>query len=332
MADTVERLVNLAMLLASSRTPVTAAQVCAQVAGYPPDQDEAAFLRMFERDKGDLRAAGLVICVDRSGESEAYRLDAAATYAVDLELSAEESMLVRAAGAAMLADPSFPFPEELRLAFSKLTVLADGAPVPVVGSAPVASLTADEAPEAQGDRVAELLRAAGARKRVTFGYAGGSTPTASREVEPYGLFARDGRWYLVGRDTSAEDMRVFAVARMSDLAANPLRPKSSDFERPSGFDVRVWMLLPFQFGPQRCEALLRFTGPAAPRADALSAGQGRLEARPDGSFVWTVPVADLNSLARWTVSNGPGIEVTAPDAARHALTEGLLEVVSAHGD
>jgi predicted DNA-binding transcriptional regulator YafY len=196
----------------------------------------------------------------------------------------------------------------------------------------VSDITADEAPERQGERAADLLRAASARKRVTFLYAGGSAPSGSRDVEPYGLFARDGRWYLVGRDTRAQDMRVFAVTRMSGLTVNPLRPKSSDFEPPAGFDVRNWMLLPFQFGQRCCEATLRFTGAAARRADAMCGGQGRLAARPDGSFVWTVPVADVTVLARWVVRNGPGIEVLAPDTARHAITEGLREVVSAHGD
>jgi hypothetical protein len=79
--DPAERLVNLALFIAAAPEPVTAARVQAQVAGYPEGQAEGAFLRMFERDKEDLLAAGIALEVTRSGESEAYRLDRGATFA-----------------------------------------------------------------------------------------------------------------------------------------------------------------------------------------------------------------------------------------------------------
>jgi predicted DNA-binding transcriptional regulator YafY len=65
VVDAAERLVNLALLMASAGEPVTAAQVRSRVAGYPEGQNETAFLRMFERDKEDLAAAGMVLVVDR---------------------------------------------------------------------------------------------------------------------------------------------------------------------------------------------------------------------------------------------------------------------------
>jgi proteasome accessory factor B len=310
---------------------VSAAQVRAQVVGYPPGQDESAFLRMFERDKECLRAAGLVIEAESAGGTETYRLDDTATYAAELELTAEESMLVRAAGAAMLGDPSFPLGDDLRLALSKLSVVVEHAPVPVAGPAPVRALTADESPESQGRIAAEFLRACETRKRATFRYTDLAQQPSRRDVEPYGLFARDGRWYMVGRDTRADAMRTFAVTRVADLAVNAGRPKSPDFERPVGFDVRAYMLLPFQFGAPVVQATVRFTGSAALRAEALTAGQGRLETGVDGSVSWTVPVADMRAFAGWTVDNGPGLRIVAPEEARRALADGLHEVARSHG-
>jgi len=80
-----ERIVNLALFLASAHRPVSATEISLSVAGYPRDQNEAAFNRMFERDKDDLRAAGLVITIDRSGDVESYRFDPDATYADAVE-------------------------------------------------------------------------------------------------------------------------------------------------------------------------------------------------------------------------------------------------------
>jgi len=63
-----ERIVNLALYLASAVHPVSANEIAVNVAGYSPDQNAAAFGRMFERDKDDLRHAGIVIELDRSDD------------------------------------------------------------------------------------------------------------------------------------------------------------------------------------------------------------------------------------------------------------------------
>jgi hypothetical protein len=57
MTEAVERLVNLALFIAKAGPRGVTADTCRGVEGYPGDQDVAAFLRMFERDKEQLRAA-----------------------------------------------------------------------------------------------------------------------------------------------------------------------------------------------------------------------------------------------------------------------------------
>ena len=56
--ETAERIVNLAMYLSAARAPVTWENIRSEVAGYPPEQSRDAFLRMFERDKKQLRESG----------------------------------------------------------------------------------------------------------------------------------------------------------------------------------------------------------------------------------------------------------------------------------
>jgi predicted DNA-binding transcriptional regulator YafY len=75
---------------------------------------------------------------------------------------------------------------------------------------------------------------------VTFRYRPASTGYArTRDVDPYGLFYREGSWLLVGHCHLRHDVRSFRLDRMSDLAVAP-KPKTPDFERPANFDVRAY--------------------------------------------------------------------------------------------
>lgn len=324
MTDPMERLVNLAFFFdKAGGSPVTAEQIRAEVAGYPLDQDTAAFLRMFERDKDDLRRAGLAIAADPDGT---YRLDVKSTFATEVQLAPEEAAALRAVGLAMLEDPAFPFAEDLRFSLAKIATALDS------GDTPVVARTADERPSEQGQAVAALDAAVATRKRVEFDYTNSLGEYKHHEVEPFGLFARDGRWYLVGRDVELDRQRVYALARLQDLAVNPKRPKSPDFDAPAGFDVASFVGLPFQYSPSPVvEVTLRFEPEHAWRARLLTAGKGRLEEASDGSALWKVDARDLDRLARWIVESGPGVVPVSPLELVDRLAKGLSAALAANG-
>jgi len=322
VAQPLERLVNLALYLAAATGPVSAATVRAEVCGYPPDQDEAAFLRMFERDKDDLRRMGFSFDADEAGR---YRLDASATYATSVELTPAEVAAVRVAGSALLADPSFPYAADLRLALAKVAAASGRV-------ARAAALTADEEPERQAGVVAALTEATDARKTVRFAYTNARGETTERLAEPFGLFTHDGRWYLVARDTAKGDVRTFAVGRMADVEPNRTKPRTPDFERPEGFDVADHVALPFQIGEDPpFTARVWFSPESAWRAPAVTAGRGQLTAGEDGSVTWLIDASSPRRLASFVVENGPGLRLLDPTSARELLTSGLREVVASHG-
>jgi proteasome accessory factor B len=328
MAEPEERIVNLALYIAASDVPVTADDCRRSVEGYPEGQDEAAFLRMFERDKEQLRAAGLSIEVTDDGK--AYFLDRAATYRRPLTFTNDEATLLRAVGAAMLGDESFPFAEDLRLALAKLMTEAPTVPAPSVGV-----VGADEAPREQGAAVAALAGAADARKRASFGYTNARGEARDHEVEPYGLFLRAGRWYLVARDPSLDEIRTYAVARMTAIEPDTRAPKTPDFDRPGGFEVRAWIALPFQYGPpdtKRVLATMRLSGQAARRVVTLTAEQGMFLPGAPGEMTWRIMVADPVALASWVVANGPGIELVGPPVVVEAMRTGLAKAASIHAE
>ncbi len=320
MTGAVERLVNLALLLAAARGPVSAERIRTELAGYPDNQEYDAFIRMFERDKDQLRAMGLAIEATADGE---YLLDAERTFVTGLDLSAEEETVVRATAAVFANDPSFPFCTDLRFALAKVA----GGPDPDVAAA---AHLADEEPETQGAAVQALAGACSARKRVRFDYTNAQGDSAPHEVEPYGLFLHAGRWYLVGRDTGRDEVRVYAVSRMAQLAPEAARPRTPDFERPAAFDVAAYVGLPFQYGAgELFDAEVRFAPSVAWRARALTGGAGEL--RPDGDdLVWHIPARDAERLARWVVANGPGISIDSPPSAAGLLVSGLAAVGARH--
>lgn len=322
----VERLLNLALYLADAREPVTAERIRTEVFGYPPtaEQDEPAFLRMFERDKEQLRAAGFLIEADERGR---YLIDERGTFAAPVTLSAEETAAVRTAGSAMLGDPSFPYADDLRLALAKVASGID------TENVPAAARLADEDPARQGSVVAQLSTASSQGKRARFDYTNSYGATAPHEVEPYGLFLHDGRWYLVGRDTSRDEIRTYAVARLESLTIDKARPASRDFERPADFDVRSYVMFPFQYGSGApFEAVVRFEPEVAWRSAGLTVGQGALAEQTDGSVTWRVTARSLKRLVRFTIENGPGLSVFEPADAAALQRDALAKVVAAHAE
>jgi proteasome accessory factor B len=322
--DAVERLVNLALYLAQARVPVSAERIRVDVAGYPPEQDTDAFLRMFERDKDVLRDAGFSIVADESGS---YVVDSAATFASSVEISPEEAAAIRVAVYALFDDPSYPFSSDLRLALAKIASAIDGDRVSSVAR------LADERPPAQGHSVALLADAAQRRKRVTFAYTDSRGTSGTREIHPYGLFLHDGRWYAVGFDLSREAARTFSISRMSDIQVNVTKPKSADFDLPTDFDVANFARLPFQFGSpaDEFEAVVRFEPTAEWRASSLAGNRGSVESLPDGGVLWRVSARDRVRLERFIVEHGPGLSLVQPSDAADSLRSGLEEVLRSHG-
>lgn len=323
MIDPVERIVNLALYFADAKGPVTAEKIRSQVAGYPEDQDAVAFGRMLERDKDELRRSGFTIVFDDA--TQVYSLDRSATFSATLELSGEEAAAITAAGSALVDDPSFPFAADLRLALAKIGTALDS------GDVSAAILLADEDPARQASFVADLADAAVRGKTARFGYTNSHGASAPHEVDPYGLFLHDGRWYLVASDRALDEVRTYAVARMTDLSINPSAPKTPDFERPADFEVAGFIRLPFQYGPasEAFDAVLRFPEGHEWRTRSLTAGQGRIEAGEEGA-TWHIEARSPERLLRFVVENGPGIELLEPADLAVRLRIAMTEVEALH--
>jgi predicted DNA-binding transcriptional regulator YafY len=252
--DRSKRLLDLVMLLLRARTPVTYREVREQFPGYQTANAEAG-LRAFERDKADLLDLGVPIRYitpeeDDSLEDGGYVIDLKRFRMPEVRLTADEvSALVLAASVAR-AIPGGAYPKIVDLALKKLAFdlpeLPDTptdfprrstspGPAPVLVHFPEA-----KAPAAKeiGESFATIEMAIRFRKRVGFTYASAGAGTVShRDVDPYGLVYREQSWVLVGWCHLRKEVRSFRVDRMRGVEMAP-KPKSPDFDRPTGFDVR----------------------------------------------------------------------------------------------
>ncbi|MGQ0714941.1 MAG: helix-turn-helix transcriptional regulator [Gemmatimonadaceae bacterium] len=259
----IQRWVDLLAALLARRQPATFEELSRDVPAYlDGKQSKAARMRMFERDKDELRAFGvpIVSVTSADGETHGYKLAPTDFYlpylALLSELGATKPKRVDRWGYRALQTLAFE-PDELaavadaaarvaELGDPLLAADADAAMRKLAFDLPVDGARTDRSVHLvdSGDRIIAatfnalsdaLLR----RKTVRFDYhAMGSDSRVKRCVEPYGLFFLSGHWYLVGRDCDRDGLRNFRVSRMSSVETNTARSQTPDFEIPSTFSLR----------------------------------------------------------------------------------------------
>jgi proteasome accessory factor B len=261
------------MILLRARSPVTYREIREQFVAYQTLNVEAG-LRAFERDKADLLELGVPIRYitpeeDDSLEDGGYVIDLKRFRLPEVRLTTDEvSALVLAASVAR-AVPGGSYPKIVDLALKKLAFdLPEIPDTPTEFPRPSTTRPRDTVlvhfPEQRApaaERISEsfgtLEAAIRFRKRVTMKYSTAATGmTSTRDVDPYALVYRDATWILVGWCHLRKEIRSFRVDRMSDVEAAP-KPKSPDFERPAGLDVKAYVhRSPWTFTTEAVEAVV----------------------------------------------------------------------------
>ena len=294
-----------------------------------------AVMRMFERDKDELRAFGISIETvpfqDDDGDATGYKLDRKHFYLPYLSLAARGSRPASQPrskdryGYRALASLVFE-PDELEVisqAAARVNALGD----PVLSeetTSAMRKLSFDlPVPEAEkpfvsaGSAPAEVFEALNdalkRRKRVTFDYHAMSTGrTASRNVEPYGLFFLSANWYLAARDIEKQELRNFRLSRISNIAVNTSRSQTADYDISGSFNVRdhAHARHPWDLGEgDTNEALVDFTGTSGAAKAAARLGVAVEGAADRRKFRFR----RLDSFARWLFSFGGEAVPVAPE-------------------
>jgi proteasome accessory factor B len=312
-----ERLLNLVICLLATRRWLTKEQIRAAVPQYADCESTEAFDRMFERDKEDLRDLGIPVVTgtdDRWFDDEpGYRIDRD-TYALPpIELDAEELAVVGLASRvwqqASLAGPAAQ-------ALTKLTALGvetdENGPT---GLEPRIR-TAEPAFE-------PLYAATRDHQPVSFTYRKPDGEAAVREVEPWAVVSRSGRWYLVGRDRQREAARVFRLSRIeSDVRRVGRR---GGYVVPDDLDPQQMLgdLNPPKDDERTAVIRVRPGRGVALRRRALSAPGPTVA----GWDEVRVQVGDARGLAQELAGFGPDVMVMAPDDVRDDVVRHLRDAL-----
>ncbi len=334
-----QRWVDLLAALLVRHYPATFSELADDVPAYTAaGKSESARMRMFERDKDELRAFGVPIeTVEMTGDDGArgsYRLArrdfylpylhvvardgrrSAGPHRVDrhgyqalISLAFEPDELAAVVDAAArvrtLGDPLLA--GESASAMRKLSAdlpVDTGAPgdVTVVGGSPRPSV---DLFEAVGDALAR-------RKTLTFAYHAMSTDrTETRCIEPYGLFFLGAHWYLTGRDCARGELRNFRLSRVTQPAVNTKQPQTPDYTIPSTFRLReharsrhAWEL----GDGDAIEAVVEFRG----ETGAVTAAARLGAPVPDDPRRRRFQLRRIDPFARWLLSFGGDAVPVAP--------------------
>jgi len=321
-----ERLLGLVVCLLSTRRYLTAEQIRAAVPGYPEQDD--LFKRMFERDKEDLRELGVPLETGVNhpfDEDPGYRIRQQAYQLPELRLEADEAAVLGLAARvwrrAELAGAAAGALLKLRAAGIDAGTGTGGddahSPVPY-GIEP--RLGASE------PAFGPLWEAVRDRRPVTFSYrAAGRSDPQRRELEPWGVVNRHGRWYVAGWDRAREATRVFRLGRI----AGPVKfsGPAGRVTVPEGVDVRE-MVSDWDSAPvQEHTALLRVRAGSGVglRRNAVSV---RADEETPGWDLVTTRFADPGWFADYAASFGPDAIVLDPPDLREAVIRRLKGVLA----
>ena len=222
-----ERLLSLVVCLLSARRYLTAGQIRDAVPGYPDTFD--AFKRMFERDKDELRELGIPLETGTnagSDEEVGYRISRQAYELPEIRLEPDEAAVLGLAARvwrqAELAGAAAGGLLKLRAAGIDAEETTQPGIEPRLQTGEAAFLP--------------LWQAVRDRRPVAFDYqAAGRAAAQRRNLEPWGVVNRYGRWYVAGFDRDRGEERVFRLSRIDGQVSFTGPPGSVTV--PDGIDV-----------------------------------------------------------------------------------------------
>jgi predicted DNA-binding transcriptional regulator YafY len=169
-----------------------------------------------------------------------------------------------------------------------------------------------------------LAEAARDRRTAAITYTGEDGRRSERAVDPYGIVAHSGRWYVTGADSASGQVRTFRLDRIEAVTVRP-----DTFEVPAGFDPPARVLSGLAGAPRRHQVSVRVQGPAGQLRARLPASVALVEELPDDPATgqgpgWTRVRLQAEQLD-WVPALLAGLDrpfvVEAPDALRDQVRD-----------
>ncbi|MEZ0311697.1 MAG: helix-turn-helix transcriptional regulator [Myxococcota bacterium] len=332
-----ERLLNLLTLLLNARRPVSLREIreLEEFEAYK-SSDPKSGERAFERDKSALLELGVPlrwVAPEREDEEDGsggYLVDRDKYYLPDLALQPTELALLSIAGAAAASVAGFPGRAAVIRALAKLGFDVDEARMPsTMAHSPV-----QEGVDAErvGAHLAKLHEAVAVQRRMRVVYDGGrgAAPT-TREVDPYGLYYKQGAWYLVGFCHLRKAERTFHLARIRELG--DVRAGSQhEFTVPKDFDLAQHARRrPWEFPQEKPYAVtVKLADRLLPAMHEIFGPNVTSEPAPGGGAVVRLRATHTNALVNTLLPYGAAAEVLEPQSLRDTMRSTYERLAAAY--
>jgi predicted DNA-binding transcriptional regulator YafY len=169
------------------------------------------------------------------------------------------------------------------------------------------------APLASSEVLLAIAEAARRRRCLEIDYTRGDGTPSTRVIEPLGLVARRGRWYVPAHDHSRDELRTFRADRIGRAAiGEPAPSRYSEFDA-AGHVVRMLARLPYEW---RIEA--QFDAPLDELSRRVSPTVAELSASGKGTRL-EMGADSLEWAAGWLAGIGIDFRVVTPDELRVEL-------------
>jgi len=333
-----ERLLNLLTLLLNTRRPLSLREIreMEEFAAYHTT-DPKSGERAFERDKAALLELGAPLRWIAPEEEEdeetglgGYMIDRERYFLPELSLAPQEVALLSIAGAAAAAIPGFPGKAAVIRALAKL-----GFDVPEVGGAPTVAHAPVQTrePEKVGAIFETLQEAAAARHSVAIQYRSVQGESTDRRVDPYGLYYRQGVWYLVAHCHLRNAERTFHLGRIESAARVTGSGRKPVFEIPDDFDLSAHVQRrPWEYGHGAVtEVTIRLAERLVPAIPEIFGRRVAIKNVGDETHIH-LSVTNAEALIAAILPFGAAAEVLAPASLRARIGAIYTELAARYGD
>lgn len=230
------RVLSVAIALINARRPLTMVEIHRE---FYPEMSDPTFRKTFQRDRERLVLAGLSLCHGPKVDGmDTWVVDAESSFVRDNPLDEQDALVLDLLLLPLASDPAFPYARDLRLALNKIDRSFDGSSLAVIP------------PEARrrNNNISRLEDCMSSRHLARIRYRRQDGSETDRVVAPLGFFFLNASTYMVAAQVDGfgelVDPHTYNLDRMISVREQTRR----GFLPPPDFDVRDFILLPFQIG------------------------------------------------------------------------------------
>ncbi|OGQ79850.1 MAG: hypothetical protein A2289_21420 [Deltaproteobacteria bacterium RIFOXYA12_FULL_58_15] len=326
-ATRTERLLNLLTLLLNTRRPISLREIReheefnAYQTGDPKSGERA-----FERDKAALIELGVPLrWIPPEDEDDddglgGYVIDRNRYFLPELGLKPAELALLSIAGAAAAALEGFPGRATVIRALAKLGFDVDE--TGTFASLAHAPLRDGHMVEQIGAHLQILHDAVAHRLTLALGYRARIGELTQRQVDPYGLYYRQGVWYLVGHCHLRNAERTFHLGRCENVELVYPDRRTAQFDVPGDFNLSAHVhARPWEM-PQHppFKVVIRLAERLVPAIVEIFGRRAIVKASEKGTTVELL-VSNRSALILAVLPHGAAAEVIEPSDVRAEIRE-----------